>query len=228
MRLVAAVAALAALLNAGIELAVAQDGSGQLITRGFVPLPSPVVVNVEPDDNTRTNMSLADRLSRELARRGYEVPSTAAPLVLRFDSEIRSNVTTARGRYQREPSGAANSDMSIGAAGPPDQAVGVANILSSAPGRSVMGVRRQRRLQPPPALRRQCAHRGPQQRFGGLARPRKLQLGPLGCRTRSSRRWCRCWRPRSARRCATAASRSIRCRSWILGAGRGRRREPVN
>jgi hypothetical protein len=141
MRVVAAVAALAAILHAGIGTTYADDGSGQLITRSFVALPTPLVVNVEPDDNTRTNMTLADRLARELGRRGYQVPSAAAPLVLRFDSEIRSNVTTAQGRYQREPSGAADSDMSIGAAGPPDRPVGLANILSSAPGRSVMGTR---------------------------------------------------------------------------------------
>jgi len=141
MRVVAAVAALAALVYAGIGAAAADDGAGQLITRSFAALPAPLVMNVEPDDNTRTNMTLAARMSRELAQRGYQVPADRAPLILRFDSEIRSNVNSASARYQRDASGAADSDMSIGAAGPPDRPVGVANVLSSTPGRGMIGER---------------------------------------------------------------------------------------
>jgi hypothetical protein len=139
MRVLAAIAALAAIIHIGS--AGADEGAGQLITRSFASLPASLVVNVEPDDNTRTNMALAARMSRELAQRGYQVPAERAPLVVRFDSEIRSNVSSAGSRYQREPSGTADSDMSIGAAGPPDRQVGVANVLSSAQGRGVIGER---------------------------------------------------------------------------------------
>jgi hypothetical protein len=141
MRVVAAIAALAALIHSGIGTAAADDGPGQIITRSFAALPVPLVVNVEPDDNTRTNMTLATRMSRELAQRGYQVPADRAPLILRFDSEIRSNVSSAGARYQRDASGAADSDMSIGAAGPPDRSVGVANLLSSTYGRGMIGER---------------------------------------------------------------------------------------
>ena len=62
-------------------------------------------------------------------------------MVLRFDSEIRVHVTTAAARYQRDASGAPDSDMAIGAAGPPDRPIGIANVLSSAQGRGVIGER---------------------------------------------------------------------------------------
>jgi hypothetical protein len=141
MHVVVASLALAALLLAGLGTAGAEDRSGQLITRSFAALPTPMVVSVEPDDNTRTNMTLATRLSRELAQRGYQVAPGHAPLALRFDSEIRSNVSTAGAQYHREATGAPDSDMAIGAAGPPDRPVGIANMLSSSPGRGVIGER---------------------------------------------------------------------------------------
>jgi hypothetical protein len=140
MRLVATVAAVAALTCWDFGAARAED-VGQVITRSFTALPAPATMNVEPDDNTRTNMALATRMSRELAQRGHQVPPDRAALVLRFDSETRSNVSTGRTRYQRDPSGNENSDMSIGAAGPPDRQSGVANLFSSEQGRGVIGER---------------------------------------------------------------------------------------
>jgi hypothetical protein len=140
MRVLTAAVAVAAMIHAAAGIACAEDGPGQIITRSFTPIPAPLVMSIEPDDNTRTNMALAERMSRELARRGVQVPASDAPLVLRFDSEIRSNVTSAGARYQREASGADDSDMSIGAAGAPDRPV-VANLFSSAQGRGVIGQR---------------------------------------------------------------------------------------
>lgn len=139
MRVVLAAASLVVLLHAGAVHA--QSGPGQIITRSFQPLPAPLSLSVEPDDNNRTNMALAGRMSRELGQRGIQVPGPGAALALRFDSEIRSNVSSAGARYQREASGAADADMSIGAAGPPDRSVGVANVLSSTQGRGVIGNR---------------------------------------------------------------------------------------
>ena len=140
MRIVATVAAVA-LTCLGIGAGRADDGVGQLITRSFTALPAPAAMNVEPDDNNRTNMALATRLTRELAQRGHPVPVDRAPLVLRFDSEIRSNVSSAGSRYQRDQSGNDGADMSIGAAGPPDRPAGIANVLSSERGRGMIGNR---------------------------------------------------------------------------------------
>ena len=209
MRVVAATAALAALLLAGIGTAAAEDMSGQLITRSFTALPTPLVVTVEPDDNTRTNMTLAARLSRELTQRGYNVPANGAPLVLRFDSEIRSNVTTARraipARRERRPRPrtwpSAQRDR-------PDRPIGIANVLSSAQGRGVIGERSGRRLQPPSPLCRECTDRGPGERLADVAGSRQLRFGAFGRRSGSRGDGAPCWSPKSARRCATGASRS--------------------
>lgn len=136
----ASVAALAALTWTASTSVSADESPGQLTTRSFTPLPAASAVGIEPDDNTATNMALAGRMARELAARGYEVPAGGAPFMLRFDSEIRSNVSTAGTSFQREPSGSAESGMSIGAAGPPDRPTGVPNLLSST-GRGVIGER---------------------------------------------------------------------------------------
>lgn len=138
--LIASGAALLASLSMAASTA-ADESRGQLTARSFTPLPDPLTITVQPDDNTATNLALAGRMSRELATRGFTVPSAGAAFVLRFDSEIRSNVSLDAPRYQREPSGAADSDMSIGAAGPPDRQTGIANLLSSTPGRGVIGER---------------------------------------------------------------------------------------
>lgn len=120
---------------------LAQDQPGRLSARSFTPLPTPLVIDVEPDDNTDANIALAQRMAETLARSGIRVAPKTSPLVLRFDSEVRENVSPERQRFDRESSTPRDDDLRGGASGPPDQRDEVANVFSSQ-GRGLMGPRR--------------------------------------------------------------------------------------
>jgi hypothetical protein len=79
-----------ALLAAG-GAASAADGSES--ARRFAPLPDPLVIRLETGDDNRASLAARDALAAALRRRGVRLTTGAdATLVLRLDSEVRSNL----------------------------------------------------------------------------------------------------------------------------------------
>ena len=115
----------------------AERPPGHVAARAFATAPTPLAFAVEPDDNSAENMSLAERIAREAGARGMTVQRGGA-LVLRLDTEVRTNVRAPRQTFSREGGGLA--DVDAGVPPPPDTRGEVANIASSC-GAGAIGAR---------------------------------------------------------------------------------------
>jgi len=95
--------------------ATAQTGErapGHVAARAFAAAPAPLAFAVEPGDNTDENMALAQRIAKEAAARNMRVERGQSVVVLRFDTEVRTN-TRVPGQASgagRESSGFADVD----------------------------------------------------------------------------------------------------------------------
>lgn len=135
-RLFLFLAFLAAPLAAAAQ--TADRAPGHVAARAFATTPAPLTMAIEPGDNTDENLALVARIAREAAARKMTVQPQAS-LVLRFDTEVRSNFRAPRQTFSRE--GGRLSDPDIGTPAPPDADDQVANVLSSC-GAGVVGARK--------------------------------------------------------------------------------------
>ena len=109
---------------------------GQVAARAFAAPPAPLSFQIEPGDNTDENIALAERIARDAGARGMGVAPGAA-IVLRFDTEVRSNVQAARPSFSRPGGGSADQDSGAPSKlGPGDE---VTNMLSTGGGGLIGG-----------------------------------------------------------------------------------------
>lgn len=145
MRLSFALAGVVCALAFG-EPAVAQESSapmpGRVSARSFHPLPTPLVIRVEPWENTDDNMAIARKITETAAARGIKIAGQDTPFALRFDSEVRPNASPPeRDTLSRDRGTPAAIDRERQPLGTPNPDNEVTNLLSSSRN-SVLGRRR--------------------------------------------------------------------------------------
>jgi hypothetical protein len=114
----------------------ADRSPGHVAARAFATAPAPLAFAVEPDDNSTENMALAERIAKEAGARGMTI-QRGGPLVLRLDTEVRTNVRAPRQTFSREGGGLTDIE---GVPPPPDTRGEVANLVSSC-GAGAIGAR---------------------------------------------------------------------------------------
>jgi hypothetical protein len=106
--------------------------------RRFAPLPEPLVVRLETGDNDRASLAVRDALAAALRERGVRLTAGGdATLVLRLDSEVRTNVAGGGGGSRGPGGGSAglpDYDNPSGRFGAEDSAGGSSNLLTFGPG----------------------------------------------------------------------------------------------
>jgi hypothetical protein len=126
-RLFLALAIIAAPLEA--VLAQTDPAPGRAAARAFASPPAPLAFAIEPGDNSDENMALADRIGKEAQRRGIGVQPKSGALVLRFDTEVRSDAPAQRPNFSRQGGGSTDPDDRTPA--PPEARDEVTNLLTS-------------------------------------------------------------------------------------------------
>jgi hypothetical protein len=110
--------------------AAAQDRApGHVAARAFAVAPAPLAFHIEAGENTDENMAVAARIADEAAARGIGVQPQGAALVLRFDTEVRTNPPAQRQTFSRP--GARLADPDSGTPSPPESRDEVTDMLSS-------------------------------------------------------------------------------------------------
>jgi hypothetical protein len=110
-----------------VAQSVNESPPGHAVARGFAPLPAPIVISVVAGDNSAGNLAIRERIVDSLAARGA-VLQDSAPLVFRFDTEVREHrpgsrdTTLSREGTSLNPNGPRRADDS------PDE---VLNLFSS-------------------------------------------------------------------------------------------------
>jgi hypothetical protein len=121
-----------ALVTAPLDAVLAQTDDrapGRAAARAFAASPAPLAFAIEPGDNSDENMALADRIGKEAARRGMGVQPKGGALILRFDTEVRTDASAPRPSFSRPGGGSTDPDDQTPT--PPEARGEVTNLLTS-------------------------------------------------------------------------------------------------